>query len=913
MADGKIRIDTELNNDKIADDLRELQDLIIKGVGGADDNLQHQLNKLVRQWEKYAREIENIQKEMAEAEAAKPRALADIGFLEKQIEQLGAVQRQSEAQLATEMAKTWNKNKDKIKEIQAELRAIANETKEYEQAIKKANTAIERGNKSLEEGPIKIAALKLSMEGVGLSAANLLEKLKENAAKMAETGSATDKSGKFMGVFARETGRASKSASQLERHASGGVKKLAKYLLAMFGIRSVYQQMVSLSNRWLNSEDIRAQQIKANLEYIKTSISNSLAPIIIYLTDLVMKLFGYISAILGALFGWVWPLESATDGIDGMNKGLKGAAKNAKDLNKQMAGFDEMNVLTEPASGGGGGGGPEMTMPVIETPDISGFLEAIQSIIDAFQPFIDIIKGIDWEPMITGLKAVKEAGVGAFGVIKDSIVRVTNNALGPFIKLLAEDLVPAGLNTFASVLELMTPIIANLLENFIEPLVEWFLLDFAPVAWELMLTIWEAMWVIVGLLIESFMVFWEWLGKPIATFAWGLLEAIMKDLNTIIKEVVDSVKFFLEKLKEGDPFAQALAFAIGTITAALIAYKVAQVLVNIATAAFAALQAVNPFTWVVLAIAAIIAIILVLYKNWDSIKEFFKTTLGNIKEWFGSLGEKAKEVWDNIMTRGKEIIEAVRLFFSEKIEAIKGFFTGLGTKAKEIFIDIKTKGLEQIEAIRTSFKEKIDRIKEFFTGLGTKAAETWTGIKDKFFGMVNNIYTKFQDTWTKIKGLFSQGGQIFSGLKDGIVNVFKIVVNTLIDGINRIIAVPFRALNTLLDGIRSVSILKMKPFSWVPSVPIPVIPKLARGGIVNRAMTAEIGEGRYHEAVIPLDKDNAGVQRIADLISGNMGDGGGEITIVNKVYLDGKQILETIEKAKKDKEFRTNGRLNYGY
>ena len=75
------------------------------------------------------------------------------------------------------------------------------------------------------------------------------------------------------------------------------------------------------------------------------------------------------------------------------------------------------------------------------------------------------------------------------------------------------------------------------------------------------------------------------------------------------------------------------------------------------------------------------------------------------------------------------------------------------------------------------------------------------------------------------------------------MGIFKVPINWIIDGIN-----------SFLQGIN-----KLKIPDWVPGVggkgfSIPLIPKLEKGGIVNKATLAMIGEGKSAEAVIPLDK-----------------------------------------------------------
>ena len=75
---------------------------------------------------------------------------------------------------------------------------------------------------------------------------------------------------------------------------------------------------------------------------------------------------------------------------------------------------------------------------------------------------------------------------------------------------------------------------------------------------------------------------------------------------------------------------------------------------------------------------------------------------------------------------------------------------------------------------------------------------------------------------------------MFDGIKDGILNGLKAVINALMSGINRIIKIPFEGINSALNGIKDISILGHHPFDWIPTISVPQIPKLAKGGIVNR-------------------------------------------------------------------------------
>ena len=101
---------------------------------------------------------------------------------------------------------------------------------------------------------------------------------------------------------------------------------------------------------------------------------------------------------------------------------------------------------------------------------------------------------------------------------------------------------------------------------------------------------------------------------------------------------------------EGDPLAEALAWSIGLIVSGLVAwkvatvaFKVAQLALNGVIAIFNALMAMNPIMLVVLAITALIAVIILLWANWEGITKFFKETIDKLVQWFVDLGTKIGE------------------------------------------------------------------------------------------------------------------------------------------------------------------------------------------------------------------------------------------------------------------------------
>lgn len=163
-----------------------------------------------------------------------------------------------------------------------------------------------------------------------------------------------------------------------------------------------------------------------------------------------------------------------------------------------------------------------------------------------------------------------------------------------------------------------------------------------------------------------------------------------------------------------------------------------------------------------------------------------------------------------------------------------------------------------------------------WNGFVEGAKEAFEGIKNIFGKVAEFFGDVFSKAWNAVKKVFSVGGKIFDGIKDGIVNAFKAIVNGIIGGINKVVALPFNAINGVLDRLRDIDILGVHPFGWLGRINVPQIPKLASGGIVpstNGGQLILAGEAGDDEWVVPESKWASLLDQLDER------RGGGNITI----------------------------------
>lgn len=287
---------------------------------------------------------------------------------------------------------------------------------------------------------------------------------------------------------------------------------------------------------------------------------------------------------------------------------------------------------------------------------------------------------------------------------------------------------------------------------------------------------------------------------------------LTKSLMPAFQKIIEKISVFATWVSKLDKDQLSFILTIAKVIAIigpllLIIVKVIEV-VNIVTKAtwlFNAALWANPVTWIIAGIAALIVIFVLLWTKCEGFRNFFINMFKTIIEVVSTVIDFFKNNWQTIF-----------LF-------IMNPFAG-------------------------AFKLLYDN----FAGFRKVVDGTLNGIKNAFITVFTTIENVVSNIWNNILALFSTGGKIFSGITTGIGNLFKKIVNMLIDGINKVINIPFSTINGLLNNIRSVSVAGIKPFKGLWSknpISTPNIPKLSVGtNNVAREGLAYLHQG---EAVVP--------------------------------------------------------------
>lgn len=279
--------------------------------------------------------------------------------------------------------------------------------------------------------------------------------------------------------------------------------------------------------------------------------------------------------------------------------------------------------------------------------------------------------------------------------------------------------------------------------------------------------------------------------EPVTTAWQGMKNELASNFLPVIEAVAG---FFAEHpslLKLVAVAMVTLGVTLGVVAVAWGIYTVAQWAANTAILGC-------PLTWIVVAIAAVVAAISLLVVYWDEITAAVKTaaqaiwnaiktawdwivnlfsSVGNwiytnviqpVVNFFMGLWDTLKNVWNGIVN----VVKVAIMFIGSIISAAWNIIT---LPFRFIWENCKQYVFAAFEWIKEKISNAVQAIKNIFSAIKNFFAGVWSGVKNVFAPVASWFREKFQaakngvqNAWSSVKGFFSN---IWSGVKSTFSNV----------------------------------------------------------------------------------------------------------------------------------------------
>lgn len=648
---------------------------------------------------------------------------------------------------------------------------------------------------------------------------------------------------------------------------NNGIKSIKKFALGLLSVRTAVSMVSKAMQSYLSYDT----QLANSVQNCWNVLGSLLAPVLEFVISLFSKAVSYVNAFVQALTGINLVARANKKAIDSQ-------AKSTKKLSEAQSSLDEFHNINED-SGGSGNDNKTITVEPVDMSKLDFLFDWIDKAKQLLATLFDPIK-----------QAWENKGQAFIDSLKNAFEEIKN----------------LGIAVFSSILEVWTN---GTGQKYIENQLEIFTNIFN----------------IVGALAQAFANAWTNAGNGTA-----IIQAIA-DIFIAIQDVVISISNSLLNWVMSDNFQSALNVVLG-ILADLFGY--AQEIASwIATMYETYLAPV-----VDKILDCISRIIIAIGSIWEFLKPIIDTIIDvimNVLEpvidglcgIIGGIIDALSGIMDFItgVFSGdwSKAWEGIKAFLGGIIDAVASLFSGLFNTIGAIF-----KGAWDIivsiwSEVSGWFNDAVIKpVANLFSGiwdtLKNGAQNAWEGIKNIFSSVASFFKNIFTNAWNGVKNVFSSGGKIFSGIKDGIFNAFRSVVNTLIAGINKVVAIPFNAINGALKTVRDISFLGIEPFKGlIKLINVPQIPSLETGGVLDKETIVRVAEYSNAKAnpeiVSPRDMMKETMKEAIEETRESNPTQKVEVDITGELTAKGDDLVYVYDKNKKDKGYDGGKNPSFAY
>lgn len=521
---------------------------------------------------------------------------------------------------------------------------------------------------------------------------------------------------------------------------------------------------------------------------MKYAMGSVFAPVIEYVTNLVYQLMKAIQSVAYALTGVNIFAKASASSYASMADSASKASKESKSL----AGIDEINNIGGNDSGSNSSSSGN-TAPSFDLSNVDGEMSLLsRKLYDFFEPLKESWQKYGSTVIKSAKNALKGMISGVSATWKSFEQIITNGTVYSILSNILDSIGEIGQswadawNNDDNGTEIIQGI-ANMIQDLTDNILDLVKSTGFQSYLDGIISVYSG--------IVQFL-------EPILSGFGEMAEIILEIVMSNIGKLLETVGNALQSIAQNETAAEilkAVGSAIAIIAGAIIAWNVAQIVLNTALTIFDVL--ISPITLIILGIVAAITAVILAIKNW-----------GAISEWF-------KNLWTNVKDKIVSIVEIIKTTVKDKFNTLKDNIT-------TIFTNIKTK----IIAIFTNIKTKITTI----------ASNIYTNVKSKFTNLKDAVINIFNTLKTKISSIFSGIWTNIKKVINSILGGIEGMANGIVKGINKVIQAMNRIKFNVPDWVPGMG---GKSFGFnVSELRTISIPRLAKGNVATEQTLAIFGE-----------------------------------------------------------------------
>ncbi|HDR4694790.1 TPA: hypothetical protein QCQ76_001374 [Bacillus cereus] len=204
----------------------------------------------------------------------------------------------------------------------------------------------------------------------------------------------------------------------------------------------------------------------------------------------------------------------------------------------------------------------------------------------------------------------------------------------------------------------------------------------------------------------------------------------------------------------------------------------------------------SPWFWVVAAIAAVIAIGVLLYQNWDEVKKYAQELWDKVKDAWNGMTKAVGDAYNDMVQSVKDWWNETKQKWNDMVESANSKAEEMKQKVVQKYERLKQDAVQKLLGLYSDAKNKWNQMKQDAQDkveeMKQKAIQKYEQMKreavQKLLEMVNDVREKFNNMVNaaeeKVDSMGRAAKNMMNGFVEGVRNGFNDAVNKVRSGVN---------------------------------------------------------------------------------------------------------------------------------
>ncbi|HDR8473441.1 phage tail protein [Bacillus thuringiensis] len=211
----------------------------------------------------------------------------------------------------------------------------------------------------------------------------------------------------------------------------------------------------------------------------------------------------------------------------------------------------------------------------------------------------------------------------------------------------------------------------------------------------------------------------------------------------------------------------------------------------------------SPWFWVVAAIAAVIAIGVLLYQNWDEVKKYAQELWDKVKDAWNGITKSVSDAHDKMVQAVKQWWNETKQKWNDMVENAKAKAQEMKDKVVAKYEELKQAAIQKIQNL---LQDNANKWNSLVNDAKQKVSDMKQSVVDKFNQLktdaVNKLQSLLSDTKQKFNDMVQAAKDKISSFKQAGTDMLARFKDAVVDGFNKSMDSVYKGVNNMVKQVK---------------------------------------------------------------------------------------------------------------